>query len=82
MTEHQIKVVMNLFEVDETTAIKLINVGVNPTVAEHGVNMVEDEMNGIVNRYTSAFNQFAQSVQSMSQEMEQSVRTQSQQDQR
>lgn len=78
MTEHQIKVVMNLFEVDEETAIRLLNAGVNAAAAEHGVNMMEVEMSGIINRYTSVFNEFAQSVHSMSQEMEQSVQKQSQ----
>lgn len=81
MTERQIKAIMTVFEVDEPTAIKLIDIGVNPTVAEYGVNMVADEMEGIVNRYTSAFNEFAQSVQSMSQEMDRSARTHSQRDQ-
>lgn len=81
MTDRQIKAIMTLFEVDESTAIRLINVGVNPNVAESGVNMVADEMDGIVNRYTSVFNEFAQSVQSMSHEMDRSVRTQSQRDQ-
>lgn len=70
MTEQQIASIMTLFEVDRDVAIRLIDKGVNASIADHGMNMLESEMNGIVNRYTSAFNQAAKSVQVLSQDFD------------
>lgn len=70
MTEPQIASIMTLFEVDRDVAIQLIDKGVNAGIADSGVNMLESEMNGIVNRYTNAFNQAAKSVQVLSQDFD------------
>lgn len=76
MTKAQIKAVMQIFSVDEDSAIELVKKGINPLVAEKGVNLVENDMNEINHKFNGEFREYSHQINSISEKMEQVVHQQ------